>query len=545
MLAVLAGLLVWIPALLGWGTAARRLAGIGALPDSDEASLAVTGFLGLLVLSVEGAALHFFVPVGMPASGAAAALGLVLFARAGRSAFGPAGRVDVVLLAALLLSLSALASGPVRLHDTGLYHLPAVSWFSAGPLPLGLANLHRRFGLNSAWFPAAAILGFPAIGLGSSSIASPLVLFFFGSAVLRSVKTCVSGRPDASRVLLALGALPLVTFALNESVPSLSTDLPAAALTILAAHLLLRFPGSRAERGSAVALAFFAVTVKLSALVFFAGTLLVARTFSWGLAGAAAVWGARGIALSGYVFYPLAATRLPFLWWAVPPSLARGEVEWARSWARQPGGRPDAVLASWDWLVPWLKGTLLRLSTMPLLALLVAGLAAAWLASRRPGPPEGSGSGRQTLGVALIALTSSVYWFLGAPDPRFGYGALFVLAALPLAVSVPRFGREGGSVRARAAVATLMGASLAAAGLAFLLGGPGLHLRGLVPAALPRPEVTPRRTSAGEIVRVPDGDDRCWATPVPCTPYFRASLAVSRDAAGRIRGFSFPGPDPQ
>jgi hypothetical protein len=545
LLAVLAALLVWIPALLGWGTAARRLFAPAALPDSDETALAVPGFLGLLALSTAGAALHFVVPVGTAASAAAAGIGLVLFAASGRPLIGALSRFDVALLAALLLGLSVLAAGPIRLHDTGLYHLPAVAWFPAGPLPLGLANLHRRFGFDSAWFPAAAFLGLPGIEGSSASVASPLVLFFFGSAVLRSFRTCIAGRPDGSRLLLALGAIPLVILALNEGVPSLSTDLPSTALTILAAHLLLRTPGSPAERGAAVALALYAATVKLSALVFFAGTLLLARTFAWGLAGAAVVWCARGVALSGYLLYPFAASRLGFLWWTLPPRLAEGEIAWARSWARQPGRRPEVVLASWDWFAPWLKGTVLRLSVMPLEALLAVGLVSLALAMRRPPDPGAAGSARRAAAVALIVGSSTVYWFLGAPDPRFGYGALFVLSALPLAAALPRLGWPRWSVGARTALAGLMGAGLAAAGLAFYLGGPGLRAGTLVPAPLPRPVVTPHRTSAGETVRKPDGDDRCWATPVPCTPYFSESLVVSRDAAGRIRGFSYPASLPQ
>ncbi len=545
MLAVLAALLVWIPAIVGWGTAAGRLFSREPLPGSDEASIAVPGFLGLLALSTAGAALHFVVPVGTAAAAAAAGLGLLFFLWSGRSLFAALSRSEAVLLAALLVALAALAAGPVRLHDTGLYHIPAVSWFPVGPLPIGLANLHRRFGFNSAWFPAAAFLGLPGLPGSSASVAAPLVLFFFGSAVLRALRTCVKGDPDVSRLLLASGAIPLVILALNEGVPSLSTDLPAAALTILAAHFLLRSPGSRAERGAAVALAFFAVTVKLSALVFFAGALLVARTFSWGLAGAAVVWGARGVALSGYLLYPFAESRLGSLWWALPARLAEGEIAWARSWARQPGRRPEVVLATWDWLGPWLKATILRLSVMPLEALLVVGLVSLGLAMRRPAPPEEAGSRKRALTVAMIAAASTVYWFVGAPDPRFGYGALFVLAALPLATALPRLGWAGWSVSSRATLAGLMGAGLAAAGLAFFLGGPGLRSAMLVPAPLPRPIVTSRRTSAGETIRKPDGDDRCWATPVPCTPYFNGSLEVTRDAAGRIRGFSYPASVPQ
>ena len=542
MLAVLAALLAWILALVGWGTAARRLFVRDVLPDGDEASLAVTGFLGLLVLSVAGAVLHFFMPVGTVSSGVTAALGLVLFGRFGRPLTRSLAPLDVAAFAVLLLSLSVLASGPVRLHDTGLYHQPALSWFAAGPLPIGLANLHRRFGLNSAWFPAAAFLGLPGIEGSGASVAAPLVLFFFGSAALRALRTCVTGRPDVSRLLLAAGVVPLVILALNEGVPSLSTDLPAAALTILAAHLLLRSPGSPAERGAAVALAFFAVTVKLSALVIFAGTLLVARTFSWGLAGVAVVWGMRGIALSGYLLYPLAMTRLPFFSWTAPGAFARDEIAWARSWARLPGARPEEVLAGWSWLGPWLRQTVPRLSVLPLLLLLASGLVAAWLAARRP-PAGGGVSARGPIrAVALIALVSTAYWFVTAPDPRFGFGALFVVAALPLASALPRLGWQSLSVGRRTALLGLAFGACACAGLAFFVAGPGLRANALVPAASPRPVLDARRTAAGETVFVPAADDRCWTAPVPCTPYFREDLVVRRDSAGRIRGFSLPVP---
>jgi len=542
MIAVAVALVLWIPALLGLGSAARRLFVGDALPDGDEASLAVTGFLGLLALSVAGTALHFFAPVGSAASGVAVALGLVFLGRFGRSLTRNLVPLDVAVFGALLLALSVLASGPVRLHDTGLYHQPALSWFPAGPLPVGLANLHRRFGLNTAWFPAAAFLGLPGIEGSSAPVASALVLFFFGTAVFRGLKSCVAGTPDASRLLLGLGALPLVVLALNEGVPSLSTDLPAAALTILSAHFLLRSPGTPSERGAAVVLAFFAVLVKLSALVFFVGTLLVTRTFAWGLAGAAAIWGARGVALSGYLLYPFAMTRLTFLPWAAPEGLARDEIAWARSWARLPGVRPEDVLAGWGWLGPWIRQTGTRLSVLALLILLVSGLVALWLAARRPPPAGGESRRRRIRAVALIAILSTAYWFVSAPDPRFGFGALYVLAALPLASALPRLGWRSLSVGRRAALLGLAFGACAAAGLAFLIAGPGLRANALVPAASPRPALGVLRTSAGETIFVPAADDRCWAAPVPCTPYFREDLVVRRDSAGRIRGFSLPVP---
>lgn len=538
MLAVLAGLLVWVPALLGWGSLV--LPGLlgGRIRDDDDTGLALRGFAGLGVLGTVGAALNLLTGLGPLLALAAALIGLVLFARDVKGATGAVTRGDALALAGLALLVAFVASGPIRLHDTGLYHLPAVAWTTAGPIPAGLANLHRRFGLNSLWFPAASLLELPLFAGRSAWLVSSLTLVFFGSAVWNGAKRLVAGAADASSALLALGVLPLAVFASNEGLPSLSTDLPAASLTILAAALLLREPCGRIDRRAAVVLALFAVTVKLSAAVFFLAVLLFARAFPVALVFPAAAWMSRGIALSGYLLYPSIATRLGFLPWAVPAAMAREEIDWARSWARLPGRPLAETLTGNEWLSGWARATATRLSIVPLLLLFAAGLVAFALASRRPGQI----SRTRALPVFLAAAASTLFWFWSAPDPRFGYGALFVLAALPLAVALPRLGVADVSLRARWIAAGFAASGLAVAALLYVIMGSGVRPLALVPPGAPRPAVKELRTYEGESVFVPVTDDRCWGAPRPCTPYFDPRLVVDRDPQGRPRVFSLSAP---
>jgi hypothetical protein len=534
MLAVLAGLLVWVPALLGWGSLALPVILGGRLREDDDTGLALRGFAGLGILGTFGAALNLLTGLGPFLALAAALVGLALFARDVKGATGTVTRGDALGFAGLALFVAFVGSGPIRLHDTGLYHLPAVAWTTAGPIPAGLANLHRRFGLNSLWFPAASLLELPGFASQGAWLASSLSLVFFGSAVWNGAKRVVSGTTDPSSTLLAVGVLPLAVFASNEWLPSLSTDLPAAALTILAAALLLREPCGRAERRGAVALALLAVTVKLSAAVFFLAVLLVARTFPGALVLPVVAWVSRGIALSGYLLYPSIATRLGFLPWAVPAATVREEIDWARSWARLPGRPATEVLAGSAWLGEWAKVTAQRLSIVPLLLILAAGLAAFVLASRRPGRTPRT----RALPVILAAAASTLFWFWSAPDPRFGYGALFVLAALPLALALPRFGLADVSLRTRRIAAGLSAASLLLAGVLFVIVGSGVRPSALVPPAVSHPAVKELRTHEGESVFVPTVDDRCWDAPRPCTPYFEPRLVIDRDPRGRPRVFS-------
>jgi hypothetical protein len=539
MLLVLAGLAVWVPALLGWGSLV--LPGLlgGRLREDDDAGLALRGFAGLGVLGTAGAALNLLTGLGPLPASAAALIGLALFARDVKGATGTVTRGDALAFAGLVLLVAVVASGPIRLHDTGLYHLPAVGWTTAGPIPAGLANLHRRLGLNSLWFPAASLLELPLLGGRGAWLVSSLALVFFGSAVWKGAKSAAVGTGDAAGVVLALGAIPMFFVAITKGLPSLSTDLPVTVLTILSAQFLLRTPTTPVDRRAAVALAALAALVKLSAAVWFAMLLVAVRVVPAALALPAAAWAVRGIALSGYLVYPALWTRIPFLPWAVPLGVARDEIDWARSWGRLPGRHPAEVLSGWGWLGPWARVNAMRLSVLFLMGLLALGVVALVLA-RRHGVRRSAPVGARA--VAAAAIASTLFWFLAAPDIRFGYGALFVLAALPLALALPETSVATWAIRLRSQIAFAAGVALLAFS-AFLLRREGeWRPAAFVPPAPPRPVLEEQRTGDGETVRIPVADDRCWDAPRPCTPYFDPALVIERDAAGRPRVFWLPPP---
>ena len=539
MLAVLVALLVWVPALLGWGDAVLPALLGGQLRENDEAGLALRGFVGLGFLGTLGAALNFFAGLGPTLSVTVALVGLLLFARRIWGSHGPLALGDVTALAALALVISLFASGPIRLYDTGLYHLQAVAWTTAGPVPAGLANLHRRFGLDSLWFPAAALLELPGFAGRGAWLSSSLAVFFFGSAVWMGAKRTLRGTGDVACVLLALGVEPMFFVALTKGIPSLSTDLPVTLMTILSAQFLLRSPTTPAERRASVTLAALAAMVKLSAAVWFAALLVAVRVFPAVLALPAAAWVARGVALSGYLVYPAPWSRIPFLSWALPLSSAQGEIDWARSWGRLPGRRPAEVLSGWEWLGPWVRTNAGRLSVLFLIGLLLLGVAALAFARRhesRRSAPAGVSV------VVAAAIASTLFWFVSAPDIRFGYGALFLLAALPLALALPRTEAAAWSIRSRTRLAVAASAAVLAFSAVQLRREGEWRPAALVPPAPPRPLLEERRTVEGEALWVPVGNDRCWAAPIPCTPYFRKELVVRRDSTGRIRGFSLPAP---
>ncbi len=538
MIALFAALIVLVVALLGWGGVAVERALGERPPADDEARLALEGFSGVFVLSVAGTVLHVLSPLGPGWATAFAAAGIALFvARRRERLAGVSGR-DVLAGGVLLAALAALSAAPVRLYDTGLYHLPAVRWLSEYPVVFGLANLHQRLGTNSSLFPAAALLELPGLRGLSPQLAAVLVLFFFSTAVARAIRACLRGAPTPSRLLLALGAWPAVLAAADDSVPSLSTDLPVTLLTILSAALLLRSGSAegRFEKRAALALAALAVSVKLSAAGWFLGCLLVARMLPpASLLLLAAPWLVRGVALSGCLFFPSGLGRIGSLPWAIPSERAATAAAAVGSWARA-GRVPAEIVSGAAWLSRWAATTAVRPSVVPLLLLGAVGVILYFL--RTPGQAFLPAVRR----TVLAAVVAAVFWFVTAPDPRFGYGALFVLAALPFVAACAR--PSGAATRAeQRAAAVLLGLALAAA--------LGVRVRRAVqdpvgshpllsPPRVIVPENMVRRSAAGEPVFMParpSVDDRCGAAPLPCTPDLDPELVVERRADGRFLAF--------
>ena len=83
----------------------------------------------------------------------------------------------VWLLYAGLTLLFAYGSSRGYMHyDTGLYHAQAIRWIEEYGVVPGLANLHSRFGYNSASFALSAFAPytvFASFGVGESSVVQP------------------------------------------------------------------------------------------------------------------------------------------------------------------------------------------------------------------------------------------------------------------------------------------------------------------------------------------------------------------------------------
>ena len=444
----------------------------------------------------------------------------------------------ILLGGAVAMLVLLRANGPCTDYDTYLYHAQSVRWLKTyGTVP-GLANLHTRLGFNNSWFVTAALVDAGPFTFKSFHVLNPF-LYCFTLLALASRFAMRIGTPlSVSRVFEAVALYPLLRY--GDRITSFSTDVPAALLAIyMVAHLLRRHeePGFKAaDLVWVMVMAPFAATVKQAYI-----PLLLLPVLSWaGIASReclgfraiasraarpAVVYGAfviavmapwlvRNVILSGYLVYPFSAVDVFRFDWKVPRPLILDDEKWIRSWARAPGLHPDIVLQNGmgGWLRNWpARSNPVFLDFMHWLAV---GLAMAALFLSHAGSLI-----RRFWPLAATLAAGMAFWFLQAPDARFGYGYLvasevFIVALL--LVMIVGEGTEHGR--------KMLGALLAASLLVYLHGEIAGAVQGR-PAFLAE-ELTPFKSitlvpytyESGLRVNVPVQGDLCGNEPPLCEP---------------------------
>lgn len=233
--------------------------------------------------------------------------------------------------------------------------------------------------------------------------------------------------------------------------------------------------------------------------------------------GLGVFWALKGICISGMVAYPAKVLHISALPWAVDEQRRVAEVMSIHNWAKVAGSPNRAeLLADYSWLKVWNKiyisgvfRDLLRLLgyALAFLALFI-GLKYLKLSAFKPYFP---------LICALIL--GVVFWFISAPDPRFGFQYFFPLIALFLSFVVSYF---------------LSHKEHYLLGLLFLYICASLSIKHLEFKAIDKREgvkipndivIESAYTNSHLLVYYPLNDDRVYDAPLPAAAYFNPKLS--------------------
>ncbi len=459
----------------------------------------------------------------------------------------------------VLLFVTYAASHIQWNFDAGLYHLQAVSYYSQGPVPLGLANIHLRLGSNSAGFPLSALSGGALFGRDGVFLIGPAAtMMFLGAFLIEALDAWKSGVWRASRAYAAASVALLLTSGVlfDRFALSPSSDLPSALSSIYAFLAFLAAVQDSNDGGKTeprpgldrallllVTSAVFAVVSKTSQIPVL--LLALAAPFCLGIgrtnlrkytssvalsAAALGAWVVQGLMASGCVAFPASSTCLSVLPWAVEPSKAAFIASWIRSWARTPGVAISDVPAGFGWVSGWWDRiwhsrdlTALWVAAGLLLLACIFALAVRHRATREPEKTDRVPV-KAFLAAFAVALTGLSFWFFNAPDLRFGVGFLIAAPSLVFGYFLSSALGRAGMDRARRAATPLLGALVLFAGVRAcyqLTNDPGDRYSW---RHEPKPATLSFVTSAGVTVRVPASGNQCWDAATPCTPEALTSL---------------------
>jgi hypothetical protein len=493
-------------------------------------------------------------------------------------------------VAAVAVGAAALASDPVTLYDSLVYHVGIIRWLrEVGTVP-GVALVHNRLGHVSAWFTlAAAFEGGPAVDR-AANVPLGFAMVLVGVQTALAVARIAARRAMVADWFLALGSAALIWPVAWLGAASPSPDVVTNVLILVAAwSLLIVSPDPTSFRRRLVP---FVVTLGACSMKLFAVPAVLATGFYAVLAAAgegdASVYVRRAfvcLGLASVIVGPFIAANLVASGcpaypspvgcldapWAVGSSRAAEYVVYVRDVARWERRGETSVGASLGWIGPWV----LAHPVITLLAVASGVLAVSQLrrvAMLRDGrhAPIGIYGIRAVVAFALLG-TMFAAW--QAPAPRFLYAFVTIVPALVLAFTIhsrttahtprPLASGRGGvafaltgvvvglvyavasqKLNVRSALAS--GARLAPVSRADLLlpAAPALPVRlfrwRVNDVDLFTPDPRPIADTLGyqSVIGSNTAFEKCSTSPLPCTPYLPdRNIRLRRPERGLAAGF--------
>ena len=404
---------------------------------------------GLSAITVIAAILSLFIPLGgwwvqflfiIPC--------LVLFFKKDSPAFFAALKKEledlhffsIILLSACLLLILVMSSWTIIHPDTLGYHAQIIQWIEEYKAVPGLAHLHVRFGYQWLWFVDSALFGFSFTGKEGITFLNSTVLFWFFIFLINRIN--YNFLKDGKRLygLLWTALLVISIWSYTQvrlTATSASPDFIAALFTLVTIYLLLEKDRNHPDASTWLLVSFLAlvaVTIKLSVapilLVAVVPALLglvkrkIKLSFTILFISIVTLFPfiARNIITSGYIVFPLTFIDVTNVDWKNDLTLTLNEKNYVTAYAKKPGVITSEISAVnkmdlAEWLPTWWQNR--STADKIIMILLVLSFISAILSIKKI-----LLSGFIPILVLITLLTGIIFWFVNAPDPRFGFGSI-------------------------------------------------------------------------------------------------------------------------
>ena len=410
---------------------------------------------GLSVITVIAGILSLFIPLGgwwvqflfiLPC--------LILFFKKDSPAFLGALKKEfqglhlfsIILLSACLLLILVMSTWKIVHPDTLGYHAQTIQWIEKYKAVPGLVHLHVRFGYQGLWFVDGALFGFSFTGIQGITFLNSTVLFWFFIFIIHRINQNFfkDGRKLYGILWFSLLFISMWSYTqIRLTATSASPDFIATLFILSILYLFLEKKLKHLAASEWLLVAFLsivAVTIKLSVApllliaavpallgivkrktkLFFTILFISLMTFS--------PFVARNIITSGYVIFPSTSIDVVNADWKFSPALTANEKNYITAYAKKGGVVTEEInvvnkMRTAEWLPTWWQNRSVADKSIMIILLLsfIATLLSLKKVIRWGFIP--------TL-LLLTMFSGIIFWFINAPDPRFGFGSILGFIAV-------------------------------------------------------------------------------------------------------------------
>lgn len=352
--------------------------------------------------------------------------------------------LSLLCLGALMLVLLLQHHSHSIVHpDTLAYHAPIIRWIENYPQIPGIANLNSRLGLQSSWFVGSSMFSYSFSGLNSIGFLNLSILSWFVLFLLLQIRNALEKKKwGTSLICILLLAISWGNYTqIRLTASSASPDFIAAIYIFLIIFLSWRIPAEqyRIRIPLLILLGSTAAAIKLSAIPILLLPFILCVFYFRTIGGDCIKWGAvfflliiipvlgRNYMASGYPLYPSGVLSVNQPDWIIQKDKQLYDYKNVSAYARmQPGDDSETIFQVADapltyWLPAWwkLKAPVDKAILLSLAFLVLLGMATGFQKVEKQDYP-----------LIITLAGGCLFWFLFAPDPRFGYGFLMGLAGV-------------------------------------------------------------------------------------------------------------------
>ncbi|KIC90348.1 hypothetical protein [Flavihumibacter sp. ZG627] len=428
-----------------------------------------------------------------------------------------------------------IASGPTIMDDTESYHMQLIRWSKTYNTVPGIANLHERYGFQSSWFALSAFFFQAPMSYNFFAALNGTVCIWLSYYLISNISYSSANNKEtilAWASFLMLLALTLSWPLLRGSSTNSNYDFIATTVIIIlvAQEFEARTINSRSGNELewilwpaylfSVRIINYPMLMLLLVSVFY---MLRRRQYSQmlriiipSLLLAGAMIGRTYIS-SGYPFFPSMEFDFFEPDWKVPQELVQELLRFIKYYNRASTEYQDLAttksMGMWGWIPAWFS-YLPGFDKVLILIIPIGLLTTTYLVFVKY-------KGIRVLNfkiLFLVILFQIISWFLVAPDPRFSYGALLLIAICPAYfLKNSRFLQKGKILSA--SILLLSAAVFAYTGKKIVTDNNYKHF--LSPIKNPVPEFNTVNVDGIQVV-IPKKlgnkwNPRCYCLPLPCT----------------------------